>query len=151
MVRFVRGDIFNADVGALVNPVNTVGVMGRGLALQFKKRYPRNYELYRQGCKAGELVVGRVFVTETEEGDCPRYIVNFPTKKHWRSPSRIEYVEAGLEDLATKIRDLSIESIAVPSLGAGLGGLAWPDVRDRIEAALGGLDGVEVAVYEPHE
>ena len=149
MIRFKTGDILAEDAEALVNTVNCVGVMGRGIALQFKKAFPENFRAYDEACERGEVRPGRMFVFETRQLTNPRYIVNFPTKRHWRGNSRIEDIDAGLKDLATVIRERDIRSIAVPPLGSGLGGLDWSDVRPRIEDALGGLDDLQVVVFEP--
>ncbi|MGC8904934.1 type II toxin-antitoxin system antitoxin DNA ADP-ribosyl glycohydrolase DarG [Thermus sp.] len=151
MLRFVRGDLLKARVEALVNTVNTVGVMGKGVALQFKRTFPDNYQAYMRACKRGEVQIGRIFVHDRGPLAKPRYIFNFPTKKHWRHPSRMEYVEEGLKDLVRQIRELGVHSIALPPLGAGNGKLPWPEVRRRIQEALGALEGVEVLVYEPPE
>lgn len=150
MVRFETGDILTADVAALVNPVNCVGAMGRGLALQFKRAFPENFRAYAAACARGEVKPGRMFLFETGTPANPRYIVNFPTKRHWRARSRMEDIEAGLDALAELIRERNIGSVAVPPLGSGLGGLDWRSVRQRIEEALGGLQGIEVTVFEPH-
>ncbi|MBQ1047818.1 macro domain-containing protein [Micromonospora sp. C51] len=143
----VTGDLLAADVDALVNPVNGVGVMGKGLALQFKRRFPANYAAYRDACNRGEMQPGNVLTVLVRQGR-HRYVINFPTKRHWRDPSRMEDIEAGLEDLAKTIRALRIESIAVPALGCGLGGLDWNDVRPRIVAILG-KTGARVLLYAP--
>jgi O-acetyl-ADP-ribose deacetylase (regulator of RNase III) len=147
MLRVVTGDLFESNVDALVNPVNTVGVMGKGLALEFKKRYPANFRAYAKACKRGELELGRVFAFET--GTSPRYIVNFPTKRHWRESSQLADIEAGLTDLVRFMKEREVSSIAVPALGAGLGGLEWPSVRELIQAKLGALSNVEVIVFAP--
>ena len=149
MIRFKSGDILAEDAEALVNTVNCVGVMGRGIALQFKKAFPENFRVYAEACERGEVQPGRMFVFETLQLTNPRYIINFPTKRHWRGNSRIEDVDAGLKNLVTVIRERGIRSIAVPPLGSGLGGLAWSDVCPRIEKALRCLNDVEVVVYEP--
>ena len=149
MIRFKTGDILTDDADALVNTVNCVGVMGRGIALQFKRAFPENFRAYAALCKRGEMQPGRVFVFDTEQMMPPRYIINFPSKRHWRGKSRIEDIEAGLVSLANEIRSRGIRSIAIPPLGSGLGGLHWPEVRTRIETALDGLAGVDVVVYEP--
>ena len=149
MIRFTTGDILAEDAEALVNTVNCVGVMGRGIALQFKKAFPENFRVYAEACERGEVQPGRMFVFETRQLTNPRYIVNFPTKRHWRGNSRIEDIDAGLKDLATVIRKRDIRSIAVPPLGAGLGGLEWSDVRPRIENALHGFNDLDVVVFEP--
>ena len=149
MIRFTTGDILAEDVEALVNPVNCVGVMGRGLALQFRKAYPECFHTYAKACERREIKPGRMFVFETGTLTNPRIIINFPTKRHWRDNSVIEDIETGLKGLAKVIRDRDLRSIAVPALGSGLGGLEWSDVRPRMDKALGGFDNVEVVVFEP--
>ncbi|MGC4093111.1 MAG: macro domain-containing protein [Polyangiaceae bacterium] len=149
MVKFVVGNLLDAKVEALVNTVNTAGVMGKGLALQFKKAFPENYKAYEAVAKAGRVEIGKMLVFDAGGIVLPRYIINFPTKKHWRSPSKLEYIELGLRDLVAVIQDRRIRSIAIPPLGAGLGGLAWRDVRPLIAEGLGGLVDVEVLVFEP--
>ena len=149
MIRFTTGDILAEDAEALVNTVNCVGVMGRGIALQFKKAFPENFRVYADACARGEVQPGRMFVFETGALTNPLYIINFPTKRHWRGNSRIEDIQAGLQDLATVIRERGIRSIAVPPLGSGLGGLEWSDVRPRIEKALHGFNDLDVVVFEP--
>ncbi len=144
MIRFKTGDILEDQADALVNTVNCVGVMGRGIALQFKQAFPENFREYAAACRRGEMQPGRVFVYETGELVAPRYIINFPSKRHWRGKSRIEDIESGLASLATEIRSRRIRSIAIPPLGSGLGGLDWRLVRNRIERALDGLDEVEL-------
>ena len=151
MIQFKSGDIFAVNAEAIVNPVNCVGVMGGGLALQFKTRYPENLRAYAEACQADEVQPGRMFVFETNISVNPRYIVNFPTKRHWQDDSRIDDIEDGLSDLARIIRDLDIRSIAVPALGCGLGGLPWNAVRNQIEGALGDFNDVEITVFEPGE
>ncbi|GIV20023.1 MAG: Appr-1-p processing protein [Armatimonadota bacterium] len=149
MIQFVRGDILHSQAEALVNTVNTVGVMGKGVALHFKKRFPENYRFYREACEQGEVVPGKVLVFRTEYLQ-PRYIINFPTKRHWRERSRLEDIEAGLEDLVRRVRELNIMSIALPALGCGHGGLDWNEVRPLIEKAFASLPEVLVEVYEPN-
>ncbi len=149
MITYKTGDILTEAAEALVNTVNCVGVMGRGVALQFKRAFPENFKAYAARCKHDEMRPGRVFVFETGAIVPPRYIINFPTKRHWRGKSRLEDIESGLESLASEIRSRGIRSIAIPPLGSGLGGLHWPSVRTRIVAALGVLDDVEVVIFEP--
>ena len=148
MIEFRRGNLFDADVEALVNTVNTVGVMGKGIALMFKERFPSNYKAYRDACEKGEVEVGSLFVTRTDALTNPRFIINFPTKKHWRSPSQIGWVEQGLSALREFIEQNQVASIAIPPLGAGNGGLEWSAVRRRIEATLADV-AAEIIVYEP--
>ena len=148
MMRFTQGNLLEAPVDAVVNTVNTVGVMGKGIALMFKERFPENYKAYAAACKAGEVVVGRMFVTAGVELNGPRWIINFPTKQDWRRPSRLEWVVAGLEDLKVVIREKGIRSIALPALGCGNGGLDWRVVRPVVEMSLAELGDVEVVVYE---
>ena len=149
MIHFKAGDILAEDVEALVNTVNCVGVMGRGIAFQFKKAFPANFGAYADACKRGEVKPGRMFVFETGALTNPRYVVNFPTKRHWRGKSRMADVEEGLKALAAEIEARNIRSIAVPPLACGFGGLAWDDVRPRIEAALAGFGDLRAVVFEP--
>lgn len=149
MIRYVQGDILEAQAEALVNTVNCVGVMGRGIALQFKRAFPSNYKVYAAACKRGEVQPGRMLVFETGELTGPRYIINFPTKVHWRGKSRIEHIESGLEALVAEIQARDIRSIAIPPLGSGLGGLDWTEVHPLIDRAMSEVPDVEVEVYEP--
>ena len=149
MLEFQKGDILRADVEAVVNTVNCVGVMGRGIALQFKRAYPANFKAYAAACKRGDVVPGKMFVFETGQLANPRYIINFPSKRHWKGKSRIEDIEAGLQALANEIRTRDIRLVAVPPLGSGLGGLDWRTVRELIEAELGALKNVRILVFEP--
>jgi len=144
-----EGDILSAAVEALVNSVNTVGISGRGIALLFRKAFPENFKAYRAACKHGEVRPGRMFVFKTGYLTNPRYIINFPTKRHWREKSRLADIEAGLRDLVRVVRRLRIRSVAIPPLGSGLGGLDWSQVRPKIEAALAELPNVHAIVYEP--
>ncbi len=149
MIEYRTGDILRADAEALVNTVNCVGIMGRGIALQFKNAYPENFKAYEAACTRSEVEPGRMFVFETGQLTNPQYIINFPTKRHWRGTSRIEDIDTGLKALVEEIRNRDIRSIAIPPLGSGLGGLEWSGVRPRIEAALRVLNGVDIVVYEP--
>lgn len=151
MIEYKTGNLLEADVEALVNSVNCVGFMGRGIALQFKEAWPQNFKAYAAACRRQEVRPGKMFVFETGRLTNPRYIVNFPTKRHWRGRSRIEDIEAGLEAFAEEIRRRGIRSVALPPLGSGLGGLSWPEVRSRIEKALGSLPEVRILVFEPNE
>ena len=149
MIEFTQGDILRAEAEALVNTVNCVGVMGRGIALQFKRAFPANFVAYATACKRDEVQPGRMHIVETGQLTNPRWIVNFPTKRHWKGKSRIEDIDAGLDALVADVKRLGIKSIAVPPLGCGLGGLDWADVRPRIERAFAALPDVRVLVYEP--
>ena len=149
MIRFRTGDILAEDVEALVNTVNCVGVMGRGIALQFKKRFPENFRAYSKACDKNEVQPGRMFVFPTRRLTNPRYIINFPTKRHWRGNSRLEDIEAGLGDLTRCIRETGVRSVAVPPLGSGLGGLDWSAVRGLIEETLASIEDVQIVVFEP--
>jgi O-acetyl-ADP-ribose deacetylase (regulator of RNase III) len=133
MIRYTHGNLLYAQDEALVNPVNTVGVMGKGLALAFRHRFDLNHRLYVAACQAGELRVGKMFVTETGQVSGPRWVVNFPTKQHWRQPSQLRWVSDGLVDLRRFIAQHQVRSIAIPALGAGLGGLNWPPKSGRHE------------------
>jgi O-acetyl-ADP-ribose deacetylase (regulator of RNase III) len=145
MVTEVVGDLLKADTDALVNPVNCVGVMGKGLALQFKREHPANFEAYAAACHRGEVQPGVMLVFRTDTG----YIINFPTKRHWRSRSKIADIESGLTALITTITELKIASIAIPPLGAGHGGLPWAQVEPLIRTAFSGLPDVAVSLYSP--
>ncbi|MBS0222172.1 MAG: macro domain-containing protein [Proteobacteria bacterium] len=150
MIEFRIGDILTADAEALVNTVNCVGIMGRGVALQFKNRFPANFRAYEAACMREEVQPGRMFVFETGTLTNPKFIINFPTKRHWRGKSRMEDIESGLAALVEEIRRRRIRSIAVPPLGSGLGGLDWSDVRPRIEAALRDIADLRAIVFEPN-
>lgn len=149
MIEYTQGDILKCEAEALVNTVNCVGVMGRGIALQFKRMFPENFKAYAAACKRDEVQPGRMFVFDTGQLTPPRYIINFPTKRHWRGKSRMEDIESGLVALVDVIRERDIRTIAIPPLGSGLGGLDWAQVRPRIEAALRELEDVRVMVFEP--
>jgi O-acetyl-ADP-ribose deacetylase (regulator of RNase III) len=148
MIRYTQGNLLTADVEAVVNTVNTVGVSGKGIALMFKEAYPENFRAYEAASKAGKIDAGGLFITERHDMLGPRYIINFATKKHWRQPSRLEWIASGLSLLKKEIADRAIRSIAVPPLGAGNGGLDWSAVKPLISATLDDLD-CEVIVYEP--
>jgi O-acetyl-ADP-ribose deacetylase (regulator of RNase III) len=151
MIEFHRDNLLGADVEALVNTVNTVGVMGKGIALQFKKKFPGNFKAYERACKNEEVRIGKMFTVSLDSLTNPRYIINFPTKKHWRGKSRIEYVREGLEDLLREIERLDIHSIAVPPLGCGNGGLDWEgEVRPLIEATFDRVPQVRVYAFVPY-
>lgn len=149
MIESVSGNILCADAEALVNTVNCVGVMGRGIALQFKNAFPDNFKVYAAACQRHEVRPGRMFIYATQQATNPRYIVNFPTKRHWNGNSRIEDIETGLQDLAAFIHQQQIKSIAIPPLGCGLGGLDWAVVKSRIEIALQNCIDTHIFIYEP--
>jgi O-acetyl-ADP-ribose deacetylase (regulator of RNase III) len=149
MIETVQGDILKADAEALVNTVNCVGIMGRGIALQFKNAFPENFKRYKDVCERKELEPGKLFIFATNQFYNPKYVVNFPTKQHWKEKSRMEYIESGLKALIKEIIERKICSIAIPPLGSGLGGLPWEDVRKRIEKTFEQLPDVRVLLYEP--
>lgn len=148
MIQEAEGNLLDANVDVLVNTVNTVGVMGKGIALQFKQAYPENFKAYQAACRRREVRLGHMFVFATSRLS-PKWIVNFPTKKHWRSKSRLKDVKNGLADLRRTLVELGAESVAVPPLGCGNGGLDWTDVRPLILEALSDLDGLRVLMYPP--
>lgn len=148
MIKETSGNLLSADAEALVNTVNTVGVAGKGIALQFRKAFPDNFNAYAKAAKHNMVTPGRMFVHPTGRLTNPRYIINFPTKRHWRGRSRIDDIRAGLHDLVRVLADLEITSVAVPPLGCGNGGLDWRDVRPVIAEALDPIE-VEVLLYPP--
>ena len=149
MIKFVTGNILESEAQALVNTVNTVGVMGKGIALQFKKAFPSNYKAYSKACKNNEIVIGKLFVTTDQNiTNGEKIIINFPTKKDWRKPSEYSYIEEGLDDLIKIIETWQIKSLAIPPLGSGNGGLEWESVKKIIAKKLGFLN-TEIFVYEP--
>lgn len=149
MIRYTQGNLLEAPVEALVNTVNEVGVMGKGIALLFRDAFPENTRAYQEACRAREVRVGRMLVTENPALVGPRWIINFPTKRHWRHPSRLEWLREGLVDLARVVRQRGIRSLALPPLGCGSGGLQWEQVRREIEAGLAELDDVDILVFQP--
>lgn len=149
MIEEGHGNLLTADVEAVVNTVNTVGVMGKGIALQFKRAYPANYAAYRAACERGEVQLGQTFVFDTSIKGPRRYVINFPTKGHWKSGSRMADIESGLDDLVRVVTERGITSVAVPALGCGNGGLDWAQVRPLIEAASARMPGVRVMVFAP--
>jgi len=149
MINYATGNLLDAQTEALVNTVNEVGVMGKGIALMFREAFPANTAAYEAACKEGGVLVGRMFVTENRALNGPRWIINFPTKKHWRHPSKLEWIRDGLVDLRRVIGEKHIKSIALPPLGCGNGGLEWTQVRSTMEAALSPLEYVSVVVFEP--
>jgi O-acetyl-ADP-ribose deacetylase (regulator of RNase III) len=149
MIRYTTGNLLEAPVEALVNTVNEVGASGKGLALMFRNAFPRETRAYEVAAKAGQVQVGRMFVVEPDAAAGPRWIISFPTKKHWRNPSQLVWLQDGLGDLAQVIRERNIRSIAIPPLGCGLGGLKWEPVRPEIEKALAHLVDVDIVIFEP--
>ena len=149
MIEYKSGDILKENAEALVNTVNCVGVMGRGIAYQFKTAFPQNFKAYAKACENNIVRPGQMFVFETGQLTNPRFIINFPTKRHWRGKSRMEDIEAGLVNLVETLSQYNIRSIAVPPLGSGLGGLEWSQVKPLIEAAMRPLADVRVIIFEP--
>lgn len=149
MITYKTGNLLEAQVEALVNTVNTVGVMGKGIALQFKNAFPENFKAYSDAVKAGSFELGKVLVVPVNPIGKVKYVINFPTKSHWRYPSKLEWIQSGLKDLKVKIQEAGIRSIALPPLGCGNGGLDWAQVRQVIEKEMGGLE-TEVLIYEPN-
>jgi O-acetyl-ADP-ribose deacetylase (regulator of RNase III) len=149
MITYTQGNLLDADVDALVNTVNTFGIMGKGIALMFKEAFPQNFRAYEAACKYKEVRIGHMFVTERRDLVGPKWIINFPTKNHWRHPSKLEWISEGLRDLRRVIVDHHIRSIALPPLGSGNGGLDWSQVRPLIERELQDLSDVRIVVFEP--
>jgi len=149
MIKIARGNLIKQNTEALVNTVNCEGFMGKGVALQFKLAFPDNFEFYQKACRNNEVHPGKMLVYETRGLENPKYIINFPTKIHWRQKSRYEFIEEGLKDLIEIIKAKSIHSISLPPLGCGLGGLDWTKVRPIIESAFMDLPNVEMFLFEP--
>ena len=149
MLKLTKGDILKADAEALVNTVNCVGVMGRGIALQFRKAFPENFKAYKAACDKKSLQPGHMLVYELNRFENPRYIINFPTKRHWKGKSIIEDIESGLKALVQEINKHNIQSIAIPPLGCGLGGLKWEKVKPMIQKTFEKFNKVNVLLYEP--
>lgn len=149
MITYTQGNLLDADVDALVNTVNTVGVMGKGIALMFKEAFPENFKAYEVACKRKEVCVGHMFVTERHDLVGPKWIINFPTKKNWRQPSKLDWINEGLQDLRRVIAEKHIRSVALPPLGSGNGGLDWSQVRLLIERELQNLSDVRIVIFEP--
>lgn len=151
MIEIAKGNLLMSDTEALVNTVNCVGVMGKGVALQFKQAFPENFNAYHKACFKNEVIPGRMFIFKTGNLFNPKYIINFPTKRHWREKSKMEDIEDGLKALVKEIKTMKIQSIAIPSLGCGLGGLDWKSVRLLIEKALLELSDIKILLYAPIE
>jgi O-acetyl-ADP-ribose deacetylase (regulator of RNase III) len=150
MIEITTGNLLEARAEALVNTVNTVGVMGKGIALQFKKAFPENFKVYQKACSSGELHIGAILVVPVDQITYPKFIINFPTKAHWRAESKLDHIEKGLVALVEEVKNRGIRSIAIPPLGCGNGGLAWRQVRPLIEAAFAPLTDVHVLLFEPN-
>jgi len=151
LMKFLKGDLFESNADALVNTVNTVGVMGKGVAFQFKKLFPHNYNIYKKRCESKDFQIGDLLLVEDENIlTGKKLIINFPTKKHWRHPSKYEYIQIGLEKLKTVIIERNIKSIAIPPLGSGNGGLKWDRVKEMMIKALDNLN-TEIYIYEPNK
>lgn len=150
-MKYRVGNLFDANTEALVNTVNTVGVMGKGIALQFKERFPNNFHAYEKACKEGNVQIGNMFVFKEDTLEGQKTIINFPTKKEWYYKSSYKYIEKGLEDLANVIINLDIKSIAIPPLGCGNGGLKWAKVDALIKKHLSNISNVEIIIYEPNK
>ncbi len=150
MLEYKQGNLLEAKAEALVNTVNCVGVMGKGIALQFKKAFPENFHYYEKACRNKQVQLGQMFIVSTDSFENPKYIINFPTKFDWRGKSKLEDIQAGLEALVKDVKRLGIRSIAIPPLGCGNGGLEWAEVSPLIEAAFAEMPDVQVIVFEPH-
>jgi len=150
-MRYVKGNLLEAKTEALVNTVNTVGVMGKGIALQFKETFPVNFKVYSAACKNGELRPGKLLAVKDHTLEGEKLIINFPTKTEWFKKSQYDYIESGLQELARLIVAREIKSIAIPPLGCGNGGLKWEKVKPMMEKYLGGLQDTDIIVYEPNE
>lgn len=150
-MRYITGNLLAAPTQALVNTVNTVGVMGKGIALQFKERFPINFKVYEKACRAGEVKVGKMLVVKENTLEGEKVIINFPTKTEWFKKSQYSYIEDGLKDLVRVIKEYKISSIAIPPLGCGNGGLKWEKVKEMMDAHLSALSDVDIMVYEPNE
>ncbi|WP_069660688.1 type II toxin-antitoxin system antitoxin DNA ADP-ribosyl glycohydrolase DarG [Arcticibacter eurypsychrophilus] len=150
MIKYTQGNLLDASVDALVNTVNTVGVMGKGIALQFKNRFANNYKVYKEACRVKSFHVGELLVVQEDDLTDKKLIINFPTKAHWRGDSRYEYIESGLQELRKLIIEKQVQSIALPPLGCGNGGLDWKKVQPMIDKYLGNLS-AEVIVYTPND
>jgi len=149
MITYQTGNILHDQADAIINTVNTVGIMGKGLALQFKKAFPDNFKIYKKACDDKKLVTGEVLTVELNSINAPFYIINFPTKAHWKGSSKLEYIERGLNSLKAEVKRLGLKSVALPALGSGLGGLVWHAVDSLIQRSLNELPDVEWRVYPP--
>ncbi|HMX88317.1 MAG: macro domain-containing protein [Saprospiraceae bacterium] len=150
-MKYITGNMLEAETEALVNTVNTVGVMGKGIALQFKERFPVNFKIYADACKKGEMKVGKMLVVKENTLNGEKLIINFPTKTEWFKKSQYSYIEVGLKDLVRVIEEYKIKSIAIPPLGCGNGGLKWEKVKAMMDKYLGQLPNIAIQIYEPNE
>jgi len=149
MIEYQQGNLLETKADALVNTVNCVGIMGKGIALQFKQAFPENFKLYERACKNKEVQTGKMFVVSTGSLFAPKYLINFPTKNHWKGKSKIADIQSGLDALVDEVERLEIKSIAIPPLGCGNGGLNWLEVKPLIESAFAHLPNVRVIIFEP--
>ena len=150
-MKYTTGNLLEADTEALVNTVNTVGIMGKGIALQFKERFPMNYKIYANACKKGEMQTGKMLVVKENTFNGVKIIINFPTKTEWFKKSQYSYIEEGLKDLVKVIGEYKIQSISIPPLGCGNGGLKWEKVKPLMDHYLGHLSSINIKIYEPNE
>ncbi len=150
-MKFIKGNLLDAKTEAIVNTVNTVGIMGKGIALQFKETFPKNLKIYLNACKNKELFPGKLLVVKEDTLEGEKLIINFPTKTDWFLKSKYEYIESGLNELVRVIDEYKIKSIAIPPLGCGNGGLKWEKVKLLMEKYLGGLTDTDIHIYEPNE
>lgn len=150
-MKYVKGNLLEAQTEAIVNTVNTVGVMGKGIALQFKEKYPQNFKAYKKACENGLVRIGQMFVFKESDLEGSKIIINFPTKKEWYRKSQYRYIEEGLKDLVRTIRENNIKSISIPPLGCGNGGLKWEKVKSLMEQYLANLNDVQIQIYEPNK
>ncbi|WP_233219180.1 type II toxin-antitoxin system antitoxin DNA ADP-ribosyl glycohydrolase DarG [Adhaeribacter arboris] len=150
-MKYIKGNLLEAETKALVNTVNTVGVMGKGIALQFKERFPMNFKIYADACKKGEMQVGKMLVVKENTFNDEKIIINFPTKIEWFKKSQYSFIEDGLKDLVKVINEYKIQSIAIPPLGCGNGGLKWEKVKLLMDKYLGHLSNVNIQIFEPND
>jgi len=152
MYEMTTGDLLgNTEVEAIVNTVNIVGAMGKGIALQFRNKYPKMYVEYKKACDRHELEAGKMHVYDLGEGNKPRYIINFPTKRHYRDKSRLEDIKSGLIALVKELRERNIKTVAIPALGCRNGGLNWGQVRPFIQTTFKFAEEIKAIIYESHE
>ncbi len=149
MITILKGNLLESKAEALLNTINTKGIMGKGIALQFKKSFPDMFKVYQTASKSGQVAIGKMFVWQNPSMFGPRYIINFPTKDDWRRPSKLEYIQKGLIDLISVIKQLGIRSIAIPPLGCGNGGLDWETVRPLITSHLEAIPNISIEIYKP--